>query len=156
MGDAGSMVLGLLLAWFAIELAGREASPLAPIGAVWILAVPLLNMGAVLCDRVRHHESPFAADHRHFHHLLADGGMPVPRTVAFAVTAATLAGAVGVGLPLLGVPEWALFAAFGAALACACRCLARTYARRTLDAGAARARAARLPHAVAVDEMAHE
>jgi UDP-GlcNAc:undecaprenyl-phosphate/decaprenyl-phosphate GlcNAc-1-phosphate transferase len=116
MGDAGSMVLGILFAWFAIELAGNKPSLLTPIGAVWILAVPLLDMGSVMAYRISHGTSPFHADRRHFHYMLVDRGMPVSKAVALLVGAASICGAIGLGFPLLGIPEWAMFWAFLAVL----------------------------------------
>lgn len=112
MGDAGSMVLGFLLAWFAIELAGERPSLLTPIGAVWILAVPLLDMGSVMLSRLKHRVSPFAGDRRHIHYVLVDGGMSVPQAVGVKVAAAVICGAIGAGFPLVGIPEWVMFAAF--------------------------------------------
>jgi len=112
MGDAGSMLLGLFLAWLAIHLAGQRPSLLTPIGAVWILALPLLDMGTVMVHRLQHGRSPFAADRRHLHYLLVDAGMSVPETVATLVVASLACSAIGVFLPLLGVPEWVLLAAF--------------------------------------------
>ena len=112
MGDAGSMFLGCLLAWFAITLAGREPSPLTPIGAVWIVAIPLLDMGSVMLHRVRTGRSPFDGDRRHLHYLLIDSGVSVPRAVAILTAAALACGVIGTGFPLLGIPEWAMFAAF--------------------------------------------
>ena len=130
MGDAGSMLLGMLLAWFAIELAGRAPSLLTPVGAVWIVAVPLLDMGSVMAQRMLRRGSPFAADRRHFHHVLVDGGMPVEKAVTAVVGIGVVCGAIGLGFPLLGIPEWAMFAAF-LGLGCAvCRWTARTHDAR--------------------------
>lgn len=112
MGDAGSMLLGLLLAWLAIHLAGQRASLLTPIGAVWILAVPLLDMGTVMVHRMHHGVSPFAADRRHLHYVLVDSGMTVGETIGVLVAASVACGVTGIVLPLLGVPEWVLLAAF--------------------------------------------
>ncbi len=117
MGDAGSMMLGCLVGWFAIMLAGRPAvgaatSSLTPIGAVWILAVPLLDMGSVMLHRIRRGRSPFDGDRRHLHYRMVDSGMSVTRTVATLCGAAVLCGVIGVGFPRLGIPEWAMFFAF--------------------------------------------
>lgn len=112
MGDAGSMLLGLVIAWFAITLAGQRPSLLTPIGAVWIMAVPLCDMGSVMLHRMQRGQSPFAADRRHLHYLLVDAGMSVSEAVGLLVLAGVACGAIGVALPLLGVPEWLLFAAF--------------------------------------------
>ena len=104
-----------MLAWLAIHLAGQRPSLLTPIGAVWILALPLLDMGTVMVHRLQHGRSPFAADRRHLHYLLVDAGMSVDETVCVLVLASLACGVVGIALPLLGVPEWVLTAAFLAA-----------------------------------------
>jgi UDP-GlcNAc:undecaprenyl-phosphate GlcNAc-1-phosphate transferase len=126
MGDAGSMFVGCLLAWFAITLAGREPSPLTPIGAVWIVAIPLLDMGSVMLHRMRTGRSPFDGDRRHLHYLLVDSGVSVPRAVAILTAAALLCGVIGTGFPLLGIPEWAMFAAFIATLFATYRVVSRS------------------------------
>ena len=44
MGDSGSLMLGLLLGWFAVRLSMADYRPaLAPITAVWILALPIAD-----------------------------------------------------------------------------------------------------------------
>ena len=112
MGDAGTMVLGFLLAWFAVKLAGQGPALLTPIGAVWILAVPLLDEGSVMLYRLRCRVSPFRSDRLHAHYVLIDRGISVSGVVAVMVTAGVICGALGVGFPLLGIPEWVMFAGF--------------------------------------------
>jgi UDP-GlcNAc:undecaprenyl-phosphate/decaprenyl-phosphate GlcNAc-1-phosphate transferase len=46
-----------------------------------ILAVPILDMSAVILDRLRNGESPFIADKRHLHHRLLDAGLSHRLTV---------------------------------------------------------------------------
>ncbi|MCC3464878.1 MAG: undecaprenyl/decaprenyl-phosphate alpha-N-acetylglucosaminyl 1-phosphate transferase, partial [Microcoleus sp. PH2017_06_SFM_O_A] len=40
-----------------------------------ILAVPILDMSAVILDRLRNGKSPFIADKRHLHHRLLEAGL---------------------------------------------------------------------------------
>lgn len=127
MGDAGSMLLGLLLAWLAIHLAGQRPSLLTPIGAVWILAVPLLDMGTVMVHRMQHGGSPFAADRRHLHYVLVDAGLTVGETIGVLFAASLACGVAGIALPLMGVPEGVLLAAFVAAWALLHRNLDRRF-----------------------------
>lgn len=84
MGDAGSMLLGFLLACFCIKLSqpaefGEVA--LSEVSAGWILGLPLLDACAVMINRVRGGRAPFHAGRDHIHHLLIDGGMSVNRTL---------------------------------------------------------------------------
>jgi UDP-GlcNAc:undecaprenyl-phosphate GlcNAc-1-phosphate transferase len=117
MGDAGSMMLGLALCWFAIDLTQGEGRSLPPMACVWLLAVPLLDMARVMVLRLRRGASLFGADRGHFHHLLVARGHSVAAAAWILIGATVLAGAVGVGAWKLGVPDWAMFYAFLALLA---------------------------------------
>jgi len=105
MGDTGGMLLGLLLAWFSMKLAGSKHSPINPITAVWILAVPLLDMGSVMLLRMSQHKSPFHADRQHMHHVLLDAGYSASQVVAVMAGASLLCGTIGLQAQRAGVPE---------------------------------------------------
>lgn len=117
MGDAGSMMLGLALCWFSIDLTQGEGRTLAPIACVWLLAVPLLDMARVMFLRLLRGKSLFGADRGHFHHLLLARGHSVAATAWILIGASAASGAAGIGAWKLGVPDWAMFYAFLALLA---------------------------------------
>jgi UDP-GlcNAc:undecaprenyl-phosphate GlcNAc-1-phosphate transferase len=117
MGDAGSMMLGMALCWFSIDLTQGEGRSLPPMTCVWLLAVPLLDMARVMYLRLRRGASMFGADRGHFHHLLLERGHSVAVTSWILTGSTLLSGAVGVGAWKLGVPDWAMFYAFLALLA---------------------------------------
>jgi UDP-GlcNAc:undecaprenyl-phosphate GlcNAc-1-phosphate transferase len=117
MGDAGSMMLGMALCWFSIDLTQGDGRSLPPMACVWLLAVPLLDMARVMFLRLRRGTSMFEADRGHFHHLLLARGFSVGATAWILMGATTLAGAIGVGAWKLGVPDWTMFYAFLALLA---------------------------------------
>jgi UDP-GlcNAc:undecaprenyl-phosphate GlcNAc-1-phosphate transferase len=85
MGDAGAMLVGLLMATSAIAVTGvidpatlgrRELLPafipiLLPFA---ILILPLLDFGLAVFRRLRAGKSPFSADRKHLHHRLLDMG----------------------------------------------------------------------------------
>jgi len=111
MGDAGSVLLGFALAWYAVDLAQvREA--MTPITAVWILAVPLMDTTALMVRRVIKGRSPFSADREHLHHILQRAGFTPGETVAVVYTLSLLAAAIGVAGLSLGLPEYLMFYAF--------------------------------------------
>lgn len=112
MGDTGGMVLGLLLAWYSIKLAGSPTSAINPITAVWILAVPLLDMGSVMLLRLYQKKSPFHADQQHLHHVLLKAGYSVNQVVAIMAGFAFLYGVIGIAAERNGVPEVVMFVAF--------------------------------------------
>jgi UDP-GlcNAc:undecaprenyl-phosphate GlcNAc-1-phosphate transferase len=116
MGDAGSMMLGLALCWFAIDLTQGPGRALPPITCVWLLAVPLADMARVMFLRRLRGRSLFEADRGHLHHLLLARGHS-PAAAAWIVIGATAAaGAIGIAAWKLGVPDWAMFYAFIALL----------------------------------------
>jgi UDP-GlcNAc:undecaprenyl-phosphate GlcNAc-1-phosphate transferase len=112
MGDSGSMMLGLALCWFSIELTQGEERTLPPIVCMWILAVPLLDMARVMFVRIRKRISIFQADREHLHHLLLERGVPVHAATWVMMAVGALAGIVGLGAWKLGVPDWVLSYAF--------------------------------------------
>lgn len=112
LGDTGGMVLGMLLAWYSVKLAGSPASQIHPITAVWILTVPLLDMGSVMLLRLHQRKSPFHADQQHMHHVLLKAGYSVNQVVLIMAGFSFLSGAVGIAAESHGVPEVAMFVAF--------------------------------------------
>ena len=112
MGDTGGLLLGLLLAWYSIRLAGKDVSPLRPITAVWILAVPLLDMGSVMFLRMIQHKSPFTADRQHLHYILRDSGFSVSLVVGVMALLSIALSLFALFADAQGVPEAAMFAGF--------------------------------------------
>jgi UDP-GlcNAc:undecaprenyl-phosphate GlcNAc-1-phosphate transferase len=111
MGDAGSVLLGFALAWYAVELAqARQA--FTPITAIWILAIPLMDTNALMVRRVVKGRSPFSADREHLHHILQRAGFTPEQTVVIVCALTLLLAAIGVAGWWLGVPEYAMFYGF--------------------------------------------
>ena len=86
MGDAGSMLLGLvnaILVIHFIDKAPRAAIlPVAssPVVGFGILLIPLMDTLRVFCIRIYKGRSPFSADRNHIHHLFLDRGFSVVAT----------------------------------------------------------------------------
>lgn len=86
MGDAGALLVGLLMATSAISVTGQVdiaslqyTKQLAPafipiLLPLAILIVPLLDFVLAVLRRLRAGKSPFAADRKHLHHRLLDMG----------------------------------------------------------------------------------
>lgn len=109
MGDAGSNLLGFVLAWFLIRMSQGEARELDPITAVWLLALPLMDTVAVMIRRLMAGRSPFAADRQHLHFLLLGYGWSQVRAVAILLLIAFGLGGLGVLAQWFGVPEYLRF-----------------------------------------------
>lgn len=122
MGDAGSMMLGVALAWLLINLSQadklRDDPVIAPVVGLWLVAVPLLDTISLMISRGIDGKSPMKADRDHFHHILQDAGLSDTETTVTIVLIAAILGGIGAISWKLGVPESVLFFAF-LALACA-------------------------------------
>lgn len=116
MGDAGSMVLGFLLVWVAIDLSQRSHG-MPPVVALWICAMPILDTTAVVIDRRRNGRAVSCAGRDHLHHLLRHSGLSVRATVSLESLLGFLMGGTGVALWQLGFADWQIFVSFLAAAA---------------------------------------
>jgi UDP-GlcNAc:undecaprenyl-phosphate GlcNAc-1-phosphate transferase len=88
MGDAGALLIGLLMATSAISVTGTinpetlqtlGKSSLVPafipiILPFAVLVIPLLDFSLAVIRRLRAGKSPFSADRKHLHHRLLDMG----------------------------------------------------------------------------------
>ncbi len=81
MGDAGSMFLGFLLAWFFIYLSQKPVEALSPVSAGWIFGLPMMDAVCVILRRVFRGESPLTPGRDHLHHQLLERGFSVNQTL---------------------------------------------------------------------------
>jgi len=112
LGDAGSLLVGFLLAWFLIAMSQGEARALAPVTALWIFALPLLDTVAALLRRPLQGRSPFHADRTHYHHYLRELGLSVNQTLLLTLSVAAGLAAFGLYGEFRGVPEHLMFYTF--------------------------------------------
>ncbi|WP_448563789.1 UDP-N-acetylglucosamine--undecaprenyl-phosphate N-acetylglucosaminephosphotransferase [Thalassotalea ganghwensis] len=115
MGDAGSMFMGLTVIWLLSlgtqDTANGDAT-FRPVTALWIIAVPLMDMFAIMLRRIRKGVSPFKADNGHLHHICMRLGM-TSRQALWAISALSIALALfGIVGELLQLPEWLMLLAF--------------------------------------------
>jgi UDP-GlcNAc:undecaprenyl-phosphate/decaprenyl-phosphate GlcNAc-1-phosphate transferase len=83
MGDAGSNLLGLLLACVAIQGVLKTAAVVALFFPLLILAVPALDATFVIAKRIKYRRPVYSADRWHFHHRFANIGFSQRRTVLY-------------------------------------------------------------------------
>jgi UDP-GlcNAc:undecaprenyl-phosphate/decaprenyl-phosphate GlcNAc-1-phosphate transferase len=83
MGDAGSNLLGLLLACVAIQGVLKTAAVVALFFPLVILAVPALDATFVIAKRIKYRRPVYTADREHFHHRFANIGFSQRRTVLY-------------------------------------------------------------------------
>jgi UDP-GlcNAc:undecaprenyl-phosphate/decaprenyl-phosphate GlcNAc-1-phosphate transferase len=92
LGNSGSALLGITVAWGAFSLAQVPGNASAGILAPWLVAIPLIDCVVVMLRRLRAGRSPFFADRTHLHHLLRDAGHAPQRIVALCAAASLSAG----------------------------------------------------------------
>jgi UDP-GlcNAc:undecaprenyl-phosphate GlcNAc-1-phosphate transferase len=81
MGDGGSYFMGFTLAGIAVIGLVKTTAITAVVLPYMILAVPIVDMSAVIISRISSGKSPFTADKRHLHHRLLEAGISQRMTV---------------------------------------------------------------------------
>jgi UDP-GlcNAc:undecaprenyl-phosphate GlcNAc-1-phosphate transferase len=71
MGDAGSLMLGYLLATLAIQGVLKTAAAVSLVFPLVILALPILDTSFVILKRLKYGRPIYEADRSHFHHRFA-------------------------------------------------------------------------------------
>lgn len=95
MGDAGSTVLGLIVATFGIYVTQGTTPLISPAVGLWLVAVPIFDLFATIVRRLLRKRSPFAPDHEHLHHVLADNGLSRRYTLGVILVLAVVFAGVG-------------------------------------------------------------
>lgn len=112
LGDAGSMLLGFLLAWSMTHLSQGENRAMPPVMALWLFAIPLFDAVGSIIRRLIHGQSPITADREHIHHMFLSMGFSVEKTVSILIAVAVFFAMTAVVAIELGVREHHLFYAF--------------------------------------------
>ena len=112
LGDAGSLSIGFVLAWLFIDLSQGEGRVMAPVTALWIFAVPLMDTVFVMIERIRLGHSPVRGGQDHIHHLFLRAGFSVNQTVLAITLVAVVCAAIGVVTEWRDTPEHWRFAGF--------------------------------------------
>ena len=96
LGDAGSMVIGYMLAWSLIHLSqSGPTHELSTMDVLWCVALPVLDTLAVMVRRIREGKSPFKPDRGHVHHMMMRAGLGPRTTLVALVTLAILLALTG-------------------------------------------------------------
>ncbi|MFZ2963921.1 MAG: MraY family glycosyltransferase [Rhodoglobus sp.] len=148
MGDAGALLIGLLMAASAISVTGQvnpEAIEQVDLNAFFVgafipillpfavLVVPLLDFGLAVIRRLRAGKSPFSADRKHLHHRLLDMGHSHLHAVLIFY-AWTLVVAVGALLYMFIPAVWATLIIVVGLVACTLVTLSPLSRRKALEA----------------------
>ena len=109
MGDAGSMSLGFVLAFFAIEVTQKTGSIVSPAAALLVLALPVTDTITVMAKRVLKGHSPFHPDKTHLHHVIKAMGFNHHKVVIVIIGATVISSSIAVIGTLLHFPDYLFF-----------------------------------------------
>jgi UDP-GlcNAc:undecaprenyl-phosphate GlcNAc-1-phosphate transferase len=112
MGDAGSMFIGLSVIWLLTIGTQGESASFRPVTALWICAIPLMDMLAIVMRRYRKGKSPFKPDRDHLHHILQRAGLSSRQTLVVISIASALMSILGVLGEYFQAPESIVLALF--------------------------------------------
>ncbi|MEX0450102.1 MraY family glycosyltransferase [Spiribacter sp. 221] len=115
LGDSGSLTLGLIIAWVAIDVSQAPTRTIAPVVIAWILAVPVTEVVAITLRRLFTGRHPFRADRTHLHHILLRAGFSRTAVTYLILTWVATLGAIGWWSAATGVSEIALLYTLGVA-----------------------------------------
>ncbi|MEE2001323.1 UDP-N-acetylglucosamine--undecaprenyl-phosphate N-acetylglucosaminephosphotransferase [Alkalimonas sp. MEB108] len=112
LGDAGSMLIGLTVIWLLLQGSQSAASSFRPVTALWIIAIPLLDMAVIMLRRIRKGQSPFKADREHLHHISLRLGLGPRHALLFIVGLAGTAASIGALAEYLLLPDFLVLLLF--------------------------------------------
>ncbi|EIF6746879.1 UDP-N-acetylglucosamine--undecaprenyl-phosphate N-acetylglucosaminephosphotransferase [Salmonella enterica] len=113
MGDAGSTLIGFTVIWLLLETTQGKTHSISPVTALWIIAIPLMDMVAIMYRRLRKGMSPFSPDRQHIHHLVMRAGFTSRQAFVLITLAAAILAGVGVMAEYSHfVPEWVMLVLF--------------------------------------------
>ncbi|MCT7942961.1 UDP-N-acetylglucosamine--undecaprenyl-phosphate N-acetylglucosaminephosphotransferase [Shewanella holmiensis] len=112
MGDAGSMLIGLTVVWLLV-IGTQGTNPIfSPVTALYLIAVPLMDMAAIMYRRVKKGHSPFKPDRDHLHHIFDRAGYNRKQTLIRITLVSSVLAIIGILAQTYHVPEWIMFLAF--------------------------------------------
>ena len=123
MGDSGSMFIGVVLAYFLIDLSQvgfpvERVNPgkypighpvIKPSAVPWLIAIPLMDTINVISRRVKNGISPLTADRRHVHHCLSRAGLSKMQVLLVLATCQIGFVSTAVIGTMFEWPDWILF-----------------------------------------------
>jgi UDP-GlcNAc:undecaprenyl-phosphate GlcNAc-1-phosphate transferase len=121
MGDAGSMLIGLTVVWLLVlgtqsynvhQGAVLNNVSFSPVTALFLIAIPLMDMVAIMYRRTRKGLSAFKPDRDHLHHIFERAGYNRKQTLVRITLLSLLLAVCGIAGELYQVPESIMFSLF--------------------------------------------
>lgn len=112
LGDAGSMFMGLTVIWLLTMDTQGDVVSYSPVIALWIVAIPIMDMLAIVIRRTYTGNSPFRADNGHLHHILIRKGFSSRQTLAVICGMSIAMSLIGILLHLGSINDLISFVIF--------------------------------------------
>lgn len=112
MGDAGSMLIGFTVIWVLLQGTQGPRAQMYPVTALWLIAVPLMDMITIMIRRIRKGGSPFRPDREHLHHICMRAGLSPFQSLLFICSLGSVYALIGILLESFNIPELASFILF--------------------------------------------
>jgi len=112
MGDAGSMFVGLSVIWLLTMGTQGEQASFKPVTALWICAIPLMDMLAIVVRRYNNGKSPFKPDRDHLHHILQRVGFSSRQTLIIISAVAVALSGIGLAGEYFNISEAVMLLSF--------------------------------------------
>lgn len=108
MGDAGSMLLGFILANAYLFTINNPFSVSLVLGSLFVFAYPAFDLAFAFYRRICHKSPIFKADRGHIHHVLRSLGFSVRKTVLILYAVNLFFAVLAVLLLSLNIHPWTL------------------------------------------------
>jgi UDP-GlcNAc:undecaprenyl-phosphate GlcNAc-1-phosphate transferase len=108
MGDAGSTLLGFMVAWMGLKLAHGPTPAISPVTALWLAALPIFDLFISFGRRIAKGQNPLHPDSEHMHHILFRAGFSVRQVASIMTVMAFAVAMTGVLAHRAGVPDGVL------------------------------------------------
>jgi UDP-GlcNAc:undecaprenyl-phosphate GlcNAc-1-phosphate transferase len=109
LGNAGGLMIGFTLGWFAIDLTHGIARGFPFVAALWVLILPLANGFSVLLRRAARGRALFERDDEQIHDYLFAKGFSQGEALLILIVASAFLGAVGYAGWRFHVPQAAMY-----------------------------------------------
>ena len=96
MGDAGSMLLGFMVA--ALMILFAERIPRWWMASIVVFGLPILDTAVALARRLLNHRPLFVSDRGHIYDQMVDRGIPLKKTVTICYVLASIYALIGLAM----------------------------------------------------------
>jgi UDP-GlcNAc:undecaprenyl-phosphate GlcNAc-1-phosphate transferase len=102
MGDAGSMLIGFVITAFLIRYSQTPKQIIMPVTALWLAAVPLMDIFVTSIRRIKRGKNPFHPDRTHIHHIFLKAGFKKETTLVIILLFQAFTVAIGIYMESIG------------------------------------------------------